>query len=37
MRAVLVDRDGSAGAVPAGVAVVSDLRGVRSAAPYPSA
>lgn len=37
MRVVLVDRDGSAGAVPAGVPVVSDLRGVRSAAPYPSA
>ena len=32
---VLVDRDGTAGAVPAGVPVVSDLRGVRSAAPYP--
>ena len=37
MGAVLVDRDGSAGAVPAGVPVVSDLRGVRAAAPYPSA
>ncbi len=35
MRPVLVDRDGTAGAVPAGVPVVSDLRGVRSAAPYP--
>jgi putative hydrolase of the HAD superfamily len=35
MRPVLVDRDGAAGAVPEGVPVVSDLRGVRSAAPYP--
>jgi putative hydrolase of the HAD superfamily len=35
MRPVLVDRDGGAGAVPEGVPVVSDLRGVRSAAPYP--
>jgi putative hydrolase of the HAD superfamily len=37
MRAVLVDRDGTAGAVPAGVSVVTDLRGVRASAPYPSA
>jgi putative hydrolase of the HAD superfamily len=35
MRPVLVDRDGTAGAVPEGVPVVSDLTGVRSAAPYP--
>jgi putative hydrolase of the HAD superfamily len=37
MRAVLVDRDGRAGAVPAGVAVVADLRGIEAPAPYPSA
>ena len=37
MRAVLVDRRGRAGAVPAGVAVVADLRGVWPPAPYPSA
>jgi putative hydrolase of the HAD superfamily len=37
MRAVLVDRDGAAGAVPSGVPVVTDLRGVQAAAPYPSA
>ncbi len=35
MRAVLVDRDGEAGAVPAGVPVVADLRGVDARAPYP--
>jgi putative hydrolase of the HAD superfamily len=37
MRAVLVDRDGRAGEVPAGVPVVADLRGVDAPAPYPSA
>jgi putative hydrolase of the HAD superfamily len=36
MRAVLVDRDGEAGAVPAGVAVVRDLRGADPGALYPS-
>ena len=34
-RAVLVARDGAAGAVPAGVPVVRDLRGVRSSRPVP--
>jgi putative hydrolase of the HAD superfamily len=37
MRAVLVDRDGTAGAVPAGVVVARDLRGAGPRAPYPSA
>jgi putative hydrolase of the HAD superfamily len=36
MRAVLVDRDGQAGTVPAGVSVVADLRGADPRAPYPS-
>jgi putative hydrolase of the HAD superfamily len=35
MRAVLVDRDGEAGAVPEGVVVVRDLGGTVAAATYP--
>jgi putative hydrolase of the HAD superfamily len=36
MRAVLVDRDGTAGPVPDGVAVVRDLRGTIAPATYPA-
>jgi putative hydrolase of the HAD superfamily len=36
MRAVLVDRDGEAGPVPAGVRVVRDLTGTLAAATYPA-
>jgi putative hydrolase of the HAD superfamily len=35
LRAVLVDRDGTAGRVPPGVAVVPDLRGTLHPATYP--
>jgi putative hydrolase of the HAD superfamily len=37
MRAVLVDRDGTAGPAPAGVRVVTELSGTIAAATYPDA
>jgi FMN phosphatase YigB (HAD superfamily) len=37
MRPVLVDRDGTAGAVPEGVLVVPRLSGTVATAPYPDA